>query len=422
MYFFYFYPLGLNRKRTRRPVLSWSLIALMVVAFVWTQFKPGLGPLRPWDLIFFPGNDAPWTAVTAIFLHGSWLHLAGNLVYFHVFAPPLEDRLGRLPFLIYLLIFGVFGNLIHGMFALMNWLGQGGMGVMGASGAIAGLLSFSLVRFYDSRVEVGLWVFAPLGGQNRAGRTRIPIAAAAGLWLLLQIVQTFAATESGASVSFGAHFGGFAMGLFLALLLGHLRHGRAESAMIRAEGYFRDGQFHAAVGEWTSYLAQVPGDIQGRFGLARSLQFSGQIEPARGQYRSLFDDFLVEGRISDALDVYDEACRGQGGDWFGPEALARVAYYHEKQMNYSSAVEVLQRLYEAFPGHVHGQRALVRIIVLYRGKLGDPEAARWWFREACRNMPAGAWREYLENEIRSPEVLCEDEEADLLEPLRGPGS
>ncbi len=175
MYFLYFYPLGLDRKRTRPPVLSWFLIVLMVVSYLWTRYFPDLFPLYPWELVFYPGNGAPWTAVTALFLHGSWVHLLGNLIYFYVFAPPLEDRLGSFPFLIYLLILGVFGNLVHGLFSLMGWLGQGGMGVLGASGAIAGLLAFSLVRFYDSRVEVGWWVFATLGGQNKAGKTRITI-------------------------------------------------------------------------------------------------------------------------------------------------------------------------------------------------------------------------------------------------------
>lgn len=408
MYFFYFYPMGLDRKRTRLPWLSWGLMALMVVAFAWTRYFPDAGPVRPWQLVFFPGNAAPWTAVTAIFLHGGWFHLIGNLVYFHVFAPPLEDRLGSLPFLLYLLVIGVFGNLVHGLVSLLGLLGQGGMGVLGASGAIAGLLAFSLVRFYDARVEVGWWVFAPLGGQNKAGRSMIPIVAAAGLWLLLQFVQTLTATESGTTVSFGAHFGGFAMGLFLALGLGHLRHGRTESCRIRAERYFTEGQFHASVGEWIEFLERVPGHVEGRLGLARALHPSGQSGNARELYRGLFDEFLARGRVGDALEVYSEASRAHGGDCFGPDSLAKVAYYQEKQMNYAQAAEALRQLYEVYPYQSDGQRALVRLIVLYRGKLGNPAAARFWLEEAERNMPAGSWRQYLEEELTVPGEIRAD--------------
>jgi rhomboid family protein len=405
MYFFYFYPMGLDRKRTRRPWLSWCLMALMVVAFAWIKYWPEAGPVEPWQLIFFPGNGAPWTAVTAIFLHGGWFHLIGNLIYFHVFAPPLEDRLGSFPFLIYLLVIGVFGNLVHGLVSLLGLLGQAGMGVLGASGAIAGLLAFSLIRFYDSRVEVGWWVFAPLGGQNRAGRSKIPIVAAAALWLLLQVVQTLTATESGATVSFGAHLGGFAIGLFLALGLGHLRNGRTESCRIRAERYFTDGQFHASVGEWIEFLERAPGHVEGRLGLARAMHLSGQSGNARQLYRGLFDEFLATGHIGKALDVYSEASRGHGGNCFGPDGLAKVAYYHEKQMNYAEAAEALRQLYEVYPHQSDGQRALVRLIVLYRGKLDNPGAARFWLEEADRNMPAGSWRKYIDEELRAPGEL-----------------
>ena len=407
MYFFYFYPLGLDRKRTRRPLLSWLLMAVMVVAFVWFRYFPRSGLMDPWDLVFFPGNGAPWTALTAVFLHGSWLHLVGNLVYFHVFAPPLEDRLGTVPFLLYLLIFGVFGNLVHGIVSYFGWLGQGGMGVLGASGAIAGLLAFSLVRFYDARVEIGWWVFAPLGGQNRAGRSYIPIAAAVGLWLLLQVVQTLTASETGATVSFGAHFGGFFIGLLLALGLGHLRAGRTESCGIRAEKYFLDGQYHAAAGEWIDYLKRAPGDVAGRKGLARALHFSGQIGDARRLYQGLFDEFLAAGQVREALDVYHEACRGQAGQCFGPDALARVAYYYEKQMDYAEAARALAHLYASYPTRIQGQRAVVRLVVLHRGKLGDPEGARRWYAEAVRSLPEGSWRDYLEQEISSPAMLDE---------------
>lgn len=422
MYFFYFYPLGLDRSRTRLPVLSWMLMAVMVVAFLWVKYAPEMGPVRPWQLIFFPGNGAPWTAVTALFLHGSWLHLIGNLVYFQVFAPPLEDRLGPFPFLVYLLIFGVFGNLVHGLVSLYGWLGQSGMGVLGASGAIAGLLAFSLVRFYDARVEIGWWVFAPLGGQNRAGRSRIPIVAAAALWLLLQVVQTLTANESGTAVSYGAHFGGFAIGLLLALGLGHFRQGRTEAFRNRAERYFRAGQYHAAAGEWTEYLDREPDCETGRLGMARSLQLIGQAAEARDYYRGLFDEHLKAGRIREALSIHDEACRGFGGECFGPDALARVAYYHEKQMDYAAAVVAHRQLYEAYPDRVQGQRSLVRLVELYRGKLGDPRMARRWYEEGERNLSPGAWREYLEEGLKPEAAPSGSESPDRPEPRPIPGS
>ena len=403
MYFFYFYPLGLDRRRTRFPVLSSFLMATMVVVFLWIRYFPDHGPCSPYELVFYPGSGSPLTVLTAIFLHGSWMHLVGNLLYLQVFGPPLEDRLGHVKFLIYFLLLGVAGNLAHGLSSALELLGQGGTGVMGASGAVAGLLAFSLVRFHNARVEVAWWVLAPLGGQNKAGRSRIPLTAAVGFWLLLQVVQALLAGETGASVSFGAHFGGFALGLVLALMMGELEAGRTEAVGARAERYFQDGQFHAAVGAWTEYLDRSPGDLTARLELARAQKLCRQEGKSVDHFRHVFHALVSEGRIPDALEVYDEASRGRGGHWLDPAGLAKVAYYKEKQLDYSGALDAYRQLYEAFPDHPEGQRALVRVIVLYHGKLVDPHQGRYWLRRAWNQMPPGSWRDYLEREFKLEE-------------------
>jgi len=399
MYFFYFYPLGLDRKRERRPVLSWVMMVLMVVTFLWMRTFPQRGPVDPYELIFFVGSGKPWTAMTAVFLHGGWLHLLGNLLYFHVFGPPLEDRLGPARFFMYFMMMGVFGNLVHGLVTSMGWLGSPGVGVLGASGGIAGLLSFSLIRFYDARIAVAWWVLAPLAGQNKAGRSYLPMFAAVGLWLLLQVVQAVAATESGANVSFGAHLGGFSMGLVLALGLGQFGAAKLEALQGRAERYFRDGHFHAAAGTWTEYLERAPRCLTGRRGMARAQRSCGQFNDSRSHYLTLYKHLVALNRVDEALEVFAEATRGQDLAQFGPEVLTRVAYYREKQMDYTGALAAYKRLYEAYGQRQDGQRALVRVIVLYHGKIADPAAARHWLDIAARQLPPGSWRRYLEQEF-----------------------
>lgn len=403
MYFFYFYPLGLDRRRTRLPVLSLLLIVSMLVTFLWTRYFPDRGPCHPYDLVFVPGMGSAWTVVTALFLHASWMHLLGNLLYLQVFGPPLEDRLGHVKFLFYFLIMGVAGNLAHGVTSALDLLGQGGYGVMGASGAIAGLLGFSLIRFYDARVQVAWWVLAPLGGQNKAGRSMIPLAAAALFWLMLQIVHALVAGETGANVSFGAHFGGFGLGLLLAVVMGELNAGRTEAVGARAARYFRQGQFHAAAGSWTEYLARSPQDLDARLELARSLKLCHQQGESLKNFRRVYNLLAEEGRISEALEVFDEACRGHHGHWLAPRDLAKAAYYKERQLDFPGALNAYRMLYEAYPDHPEGQRALVRVIVLYHGKVADPVQADLWLRRAWEQMPPGSWREFLEREFKLAE-------------------
>ncbi len=400
MYFFYFYPLGLDRRVERRPVLSWALMALMAVAFVWMKYFPDLVTFDPWNLVFFPGDGSPWTVTTSIFMHAGWFHLLGNLIYFYVFGPPLEDRLGPWKFGLYFLLLGNFGNLTHGLVSALGLLGQNGLGVMGASGAIAGMLGFSMLRFYDARVEIAWWVLAPLAGQNKAGKTYVPVVVAAGLWLLLQIVQASVANETGARVSFGAHLGGFAMGLLMALVLGEFTAGKAEAARARAQRYFAAGHFHAAAGAWSEYLEFQPSDLDARLQMARTLKINGQLTEATGIFKSGFGSLLKAGRVDEALALYDEAVRSDLSLDLGPDELGKIAIFKEKQLDYRGALDVYRCLYEAYPKHAQGQRALVRVIVLCHGKVGDPDAAKHWLSEAAAGLPAGSWREFLDREFK----------------------
>ena len=406
MYFFYFFPLGLDRRLTCRPVLSWAIMMLMTVSFIWLKYFPEAIALDPWQLVFYVGDGAPWTVTTAIFLHASWFHLLGNLIYFYVFAPPLEDRLGAWKFGLIFLLLGNCGNLVHGGVSALDLLGQGGLGVMGASGAIAGMLSFSLVRFYDARVEVAWWVLAPLAGQNKAGKTRIPLAAAVGLWLLLQVIQTMIATETGAQVSFGAHLGGFAMGLMLALMLGGLKDGKAEAAQARARRYFQAGHYHAAVGAWCDYMVMKPEDWDSRLEMARVMKVTGQLSESSAVYRECFAHLMSSGRIDSALQVHDEAQRADCDLELGPDQLNKVALFKEKQLDYHGALDAYRRLFEAYPNHPQGQRALVRVIVLYHGKIADPVAVQYWLQEAWHHLPSGTWRSFLASEFNFSSELC----------------
>ncbi len=399
MYFFYFYPLGLDRPIGRRPVLTWALMAALTVVYVWQRWLAPATGQDPFDFVFFPGNDRPWTVLTAVFLHGSWLHLLGNLLYLHVLGPPLEDRLGRWALAGLIVVLGVGGNLAHGVTSVFGWFGQADVGVMGASGAIAGLMALVLLRLYSARVVVAWWVFAPLGGQNRVGRSSVPVPWAVPLWVLLQVIQMLLAPLTGTTVSFGAHLGGFALGVLAGLALGEARAGRAEAAASRARAYFRGGHFLPAVGAWTEVLAARPDDVEAMTGLARALALGGQVDEAGRAWRRLWDRLRRERRLGEALLAYDEAARAGLGGMLSAAELAEVARLKELQGDHRGALDVYQRLYQRHPGEPQGQRALVRIVVLCRGGVGDAEAAAGWLEEARRMLPAGPWRDMLEREF-----------------------
>lgn len=400
MYFCLFYPIGLDLPLRCRPWLSWTLVASMVVTFLWQRYFPHRGPCDPRDLAFWPGNGSPLTVISAIFMHGGWLHLAGNLLYLGVFAPALEDRLGRVRFLLLFLMLGAAGNLAHGYVAIENLLGQGGLGVMGASGAISGLMGIALVRLSYARVAIAYWLFAPLMGQNRAGRQRLALPAAVLSWLLLQLVNTAVARESGATVSYGAHLGGFAFGLLLGLLLGYAPLARAESALHQARDQFTRGNAIAATGAFEEYLQIYPDDRDARREMARAEVVAGRRAPALASYRELYRAYLKEGLVPQALDVFREAQHVQRGAGLTSSELAEVANWCERSLAFKDAVGVYQDLVDLHPEAVECGRAWVRIVTLLHGTLGQTAEAQDWLAFAHDRLPAGAWRDYLFAEFK----------------------
>jgi membrane associated rhomboid family serine protease len=151
------------------------------------------------------GKNPVASVLEAMFLHASWGHLLGNMLYLLIFGNNVEDRMGRLPFLVFYLLCGYVAA--YG-FALGN--ADSTTVIIGASGAIAGVLGAYLVVFPSARV-VGLLGFIPL---------RLPAWVVLGGWFALQWLYLNAGGNvPGGGVAYLAHVYGFIFGAFVALLL-----------------------------------------------------------------------------------------------------------------------------------------------------------------------------------------------------------
>jgi membrane associated rhomboid family serine protease len=333
--------------------------------------------------------------VTALFLHSGWFHYLGNMAYLWAFGPPLEERLGRARFLLYFVLAGCFGNIVHGVAALNGWFGAGGFGVLGASGSIAGLLALTLLRCPFARVVVAYWVLAALQGQSRAGRIRLGLPVAVGGWLLFQVVHALVAMETGDGVSYAAHLGGFVLGVILGVAMGLARDGGAESHLLAGRRYLDRGAAFAAAGAFREYLALNPGCRQGRLELARALRMAGQADAASQQYKAVLADDTDAKRLDRAAAVFAEVRRGYAPAAMDPDLLAHGAWLQDRQLDFAGALSTYQDLVEYFPHHPRHDFALVRIATLLRGPLGDEEKAHRWIERALKVLPPGAWRDFL---------------------------
>ncbi len=171
-----------------------------------------------------PGPTPIWlTLFTSLFMHGGWLHLAGNMLFLWVFGDNVEHRIGHGLFLVFYLVAGIIAS-----FAQILVDTNSVIPTLGASGAISGVLGAYLVMFPTNRVLV-LVIRFPIW---------VPAIVVIGLWAVLQFVNGFGAIavteETAGGVAYMAHIGGFVAGLVAGLvfrmLFGEPRHPRGTSA------------------------------------------------------------------------------------------------------------------------------------------------------------------------------------------------
>lgn len=151
---------------------------------------------------YFPHKRPALSVLFAMFLHGGWLHLLGNMLFLLIFGNNIEDRLGRLRFLLFYLAAGYIATYGYALvFAGSTTT------LVGASGAIAGVLGAYLVLYPKARVRtlipIGFIVIWP----------RLPAWVVLGFWFLLQWWYATGGTiAAGAGVAYVAHVAGFVFG------------------------------------------------------------------------------------------------------------------------------------------------------------------------------------------------------------------
>jgi membrane associated rhomboid family serine protease len=163
---------------------------------------------------------------TAMFLHGSWDHILGNMLFLAVFGKNVEDAFGHLGYLAFYIAGGLVATIVQtAMTLLAGTAADAQVPNLGASGAIAAVLGAYFVLFPTSRV-LGLIGIFPV---------RISAWFFLGFWFLYQLVEAnfglFGASANGGGVAFFAHVGGFVFGFLVASLLvrsGHLGGRRAD--------------------------------------------------------------------------------------------------------------------------------------------------------------------------------------------------
>jgi membrane associated rhomboid family serine protease len=215
---------------TRRiPIVTWALIALNVVVFLYELQLSTRGLSRfivAWGIV--PANiltaighpTAPgafaefFTLISSQFIHAGWLHLIGNMLFLMVFGDDIEETFGSFGFLMFYLLSGVIAGLVQ-VYAVAPLFGAQLTPSVGASGAIAGVLGAYLVRYPLRRIRVIIPIFIlPLP-------FTLPAFIMIGWWFVQQLfygVLSVTQTAQTGGVAFWAHIGGFVAGASIMMM------------------------------------------------------------------------------------------------------------------------------------------------------------------------------------------------------------
>jgi membrane associated rhomboid family serine protease len=173
------------------------------------DFGPGGGAVIQ-DIVARRCPDKSWwqSVFVAMFLHAGWLHIAGNMLFLYIFGDNVEDRLGRIVFLLFYVLGGLAASGLQLAFSASSTLPN-----LGASGAIGAVLGAYLVLFPRARVKTVVIFFL-------ITVIELPAAAVLGIWIVMQLFSGVGGlgTDVNGGVAYWAHVGGFGFGALVAWL------------------------------------------------------------------------------------------------------------------------------------------------------------------------------------------------------------
>ena len=214
-----FFPFADENPTNNKPIVSWLIIFTCSSIFLNQIFDPAYITEQTFlsfgmiPAILFGYSELseslkiipPILSIfTSMFLHGGWMHIIGNMTYLYIFGDNIEERLGKLKFIIFYLVTGIFAALTQAIIDPTSTIPM-----IGASGAIAGILGGYLVLYPKANIKVLFWfiIFVKV--------MKIRAFIVLGGWIIIQFISFNGADLNSGGVAYAAHIGGFISGILL---------------------------------------------------------------------------------------------------------------------------------------------------------------------------------------------------------------
>ncbi len=323
------------------------------------------------------GVSGFFTIFSSMFLHEGFMHIAGNMLFFWVFAPSVEDRLGIPRFLLLYFATGIIGDLLQGVLD-SGMLGHAVPGI-GASGCIMGVMGAYWYLYPWSKVCLFYWIII------KPGVWEVTALWVMGFYLVTNLVDGFMNGVAGGVANF-AHLGGLGSGVLFCLAL----------RMKRDTGQVSEAKAVQAEVKHLEFLPLAELEVLHRDDPQNAEILRAMIQPALCKGRSdhllrAFED-VGPSLVSADPDLAVWYLLKLHGDpaLYGPAQLLRIGRHSEGTPEPAEAIDIYAMVMQHFPQAPENEMALYRMALTYREHLRDTDNARVCLQELLQRYPFGS--------------------------------
>lgn len=395
---FFLLPYGNNRRTTRFPAVTYSLIALNILVFL--AMLPANRQAAIHVFALWPSHPSIDTILTSMFIHAHIFHLAWNMLYLWLFGPNVEDALGHLEYAAFYFASGFAAALLH-IFMIHTftpWAAD--IPVVGASGAIAGVLGIFAVRFYKTGIRV-FWYVGILVIPIRWGTFTIPAMYGLGIWFLQQVILGTVSLLSmrPGGVAYWSHIGGMVFGIILANAMRFVREGTKEYLMDDARTNIEQGATLGAAEKLRALLEHEPNNAGVHRELGNAYALQQDRESAIDHYQRCIKLHMQTGQCSDAIACFGELKHHFRNARLDLRAEYQLARYLSDSGCPEPAIQILEQIASDYPGAPEAEVSLMKAGDLSLNTLNDPGSALKYYTQFLEEYPLSQWRALVEKSL-----------------------
>lgn len=365
----------------RTPWVTIGLIAACTGVFILELAMPA----QEIQALAFRANLAGFlTWFSAMFLHGSPMHLLGNMFFLWLFGSVVEDTLGRRRYIALYVLGGLASALTHTVIMHAFVPSAASVPLLGASGAIAAIFGVFAVRFRFNRLKM------VYGAIFRYGTVFVPAAVGIGLWVADQLLSGLMIINGGdSSVASWAHIGGVAFGIAAAFAL-KLNQEAIDERDIRDAAAAQDMGIYRRLGD----ARPAPGPMSAPPGAGAPLP-SRPAPASADECTTIVRDALAANRAADAAGAYVAAVSAGMPVSFDAPTTLRLGRACEQAGALAPAAGAYYEIVRSHPNSQEVEPALFRLAHVYLRMGRVPDARQTWAAFHTR-YPTSAWNAYAD--------------------------